>query len=143
MDNQVEKQSTAASMKTRTTAADAYQQNPPAWFDEFFTAQLYSDQILLCGNVRDLYPNVTTDGVQFLGLVETLMPLLRDRGVQAILIHDQKAGLHLAGRADLELEKSLQAAGLPMGHIASSLEDRNRVGAGDAIALRAALCSRT
>ncbi len=97
--------------------------NPPAWFDEFVSAQLYSDHIVLCGNINDLYPNAVETNPTFHKLDETLAFLLQASGAQGLLAHNQQNGLHLVGPADSKLVDDLVKSGVPMGRIASSPGD--------------------
>lgn len=97
--------------------------DPPAWFDEFASAQTYAQHLVLSGNIRDEFPVWQSKDRPFVDLFGVITHLLRDRGVTALLVYDPVAGLHLQGQCTPQIEAALQSAKLPLGQGRLSLPD--------------------
>ena len=88
---------------------------PPPWTDAMAGALATRAQVVLSGNVRDLFPVPQPGGPAFLGLEACLWHMLSRQGVEGLLVHDPVEGLRLHPACDPGLAGPLEAAGIPLG----------------------------
>ncbi|KUJ85481.1 hypothetical protein AVO45_00325 [Ruegeria marisrubri] len=96
---------------------------PPSWFEELSSSLVYSDHLVLSGNIHDLYPSPSAQGPAFLEFETTLWELLRAGGCQALLKYDPVSGLRIHQSAGGGEEDALKRAGLPFGKSTVSLSE--------------------
>lgn len=101
--------------------------DPPAWFDEFASAQLYAQHIVLSGNTRDVFPTWDSQERTFVGLAGVITGLLARRGVEAILHYDQVTGLVAHGKLPPDLSDALRKAQIAFGTPGLSLPELARL----------------
>ncbi|NNF25540.1 MAG: ATP-dependent Clp protease ATP-binding subunit [Rhodobacteraceae bacterium] len=97
--------------------------DPPAWFDEFASAQNYAQHLVLSGNIRDEFPVWQSAESPFVDLFGVITHLLRGRGIKALLVYDPVSGLRLQGQCAPGVEDALLNAQVPLGQGRLSLPD--------------------
>ncbi|MEO1722786.1 MAG: AAA family ATPase, partial [Pseudomonadota bacterium] len=88
---------------------------PPAWFEELSSGVAIRSHFVLSGNVRDVYPVVGTEGIQFLRFEATLWHILRRKRVGALLVHNPVEGLRLHEGCDARYADVLAKCGIELG----------------------------
>ncbi|GMG82442.1 AAA family ATPase [Paralimibaculum aggregatum] len=95
---------------------------PPTWLDEIASALAVRSQFVVSGNVRDIYPVPEGDETRFVAFPSAIWRVLQAKGVLALMVHDPVSGLRLHEDCDPRLGQVLTECGLPIGHVADTVE---------------------
>ncbi len=90
------------------------------WCGELRTSLEIASQIVLSGNLGDVFPISHAEGPKFAGLETALRVSLRRLGYVAVLVHDPITGLRLSGPRHVDIENRLTRGGLKIGDTANT-----------------------
>lgn len=99
----------------------------PVWFDEFNSGLDRRANFAVTGNLRDLFPFVSDNQMDFLRFEDVLWRICQDKGFDGLVIYDPDAGLRLHPQCDESLVPVIAEAGIPLGDTIDSPEEFIRI----------------